>query len=191
MVFSDFKYAEDIVYLATVLLYLQPIFDDKVEGTASPFLMMITEQKVRELVEEAMLESSLFAVEITVGGGNAINIVIDGDDGVGIDDCKKVSRAVEGSFDREVEDFSLEVRSAGVGQPFVLPRQYMKYLNRPVEVVMNDGKLVEGIMLNYNETELEVEPRINPGKGRKVKVLEPVTINLAEIRETKSAITFK
>ncbi len=177
--------------MRTVLLYLRPIFDDKVEGTASPFLMMITEQTVRELVEGAMEGTQLFVVNITVGGGNTINIVIDGDDGVGIDDCKKVSRAVEGAFDREVEDFSLDVKSAGVGQAFVLPRQYRKYLNRAVEVVMNDGKLLTGIMLNYDETEVEIEPRVDPGKGRKVKILDPVTINLSEIRETKSAITFK
>ncbi|MFT4526531.1 MAG: ribosome maturation factor RimP, partial [Bacteroidia bacterium] len=89
----------------------------------SPFLMMITEQEVTELVNAAIEDTNLFVVSITVSGSNAINIVIDGDDGVGIGDCKKVSRGVEGAYDREEEDFSLDVKSAGVGLPFVMPRQ--------------------------------------------------------------------
>ena len=153
--------------------------------------MMITEQQVTELVNAAIEDTNLFVVSISVGGSNAINVVIDGDHGVGISDCKKVSRGIEGNFDREEEDFSLDVKSAGVGRPFVMPRQFRKYLNRPIELLMNDGKQMNGIMLSYNETEIEVEPRINPGKGRKVKVLDPVVLNLKDIRETKSAITFK
>ena len=153
--------------------------------------MMITEQQVTELVNAAIEDTNLFVVSISVGGSNAINVVIDGDHGVGIGDCKKVSRGIEGNFDREEEDFSLDVKSAGVGLPFVMPRQFRKYLNRPIEILMNDGKQMNGIMLSYNETEIEVEPRINPGKGRKVKVLDPVVLNLKDIRETKSAITFK
>ncbi len=166
-------------------------FEEQIEGTASPFLMMITERLVTELVNGAIEGTSLFVVNISVGGSNAINIVIDGDEGVGIDDCKKVSRAVEGALDREEEDFSLDVKSAGVGQPFVMPRQFIKYLNRPIEVLMKDGKQINGIMLSYNENEMKVEPRVDPGKGRKIKVLDPVVLNLCEIRETKSAITFK
>jgi ribosome maturation factor RimP len=157
----------------------------------SPFLMMITEQEVTELVNAAIEDTNLFVVSITVSGSNAINIVIDGDDGVGIGDCKKVSRGVEGAYDREEEDFSLDVKSAGVGLPFVMPRQFRKYLNRPIEIMMNDGKQMNGIMLSYDEKEMEVEPRVDPGKGRKVKVLDPVVLNLNDIRETKSAITFK
>jgi hypothetical protein len=72
-----------------------------------------------------------------------------------------------------------------------MPRQYKKYVNRHIEVMMNDGKQINGIMLSYNEQEMGVEPRVDPGKGRKVKVLEPVVLNLSDIRETKSAITFK
>lgn len=153
--------------------------------------MMITEQEVTELVNAAIEDTNLFVVSISVGGSNAINIVIDGDEGVGIGDCKMVSRGVEGAFDREEEDFSLDVKSAGVGLPFVMPRQFRKYLNRPIEIMMNDGKQMNGIMLSYDETEMKVEPRIDPGKGRKIKVLEPVVLNLSDIRETKSAITFK
>jgi ribosome maturation factor RimP len=153
--------------------------------------MMITEKQITGLVNAAIEGTNLFVVSISVGSSNAINIVIDGDDGVGIGDCKKVSRGVEGAFDREEEDFSLDVKSSGVGQAFVMPRQFKKYVNRHIEVMMNDGKQINGIMLSYNEQEMGVEPRVDPGKGRKVKVLEPVVLNLSDIRETKSAITFK
>lgn len=163
----------------------------KEEGTASPFLMMITEQEIQAIVDEELNGSKLFVVELTVGEGNAIKVLIDGDEGVGIADCKSLSRAIEGSFDREEEDFSLVVSSGGADRPFHLPRQYRKYVGKMVELKLAENKVMEGKLIEFNGDSLIIEPHINPGKGRRIKVLDHKTINLDDIIETKSIIQFK
>lgn len=163
----------------------------KEEGTASPFLMMISEQQIQQIVGDSLSGSKLFAVQISVSEGNAIKVLIDGDEGVGIADCKALSRAIEGSFDREEEDFSLEVSSGGADRPFQLPRQYRKHIGKMVELKLADNKMMEGKLIEFNEDSLVIEPHVNPGKGRKIKVLDQQTINLDQIVETKSLIQFK
>ena len=72
--------------------------------------------------------------KFTVAPGNNIRILIDGDEGVNLDDCVALSRLVEGSYDREVEDFSLDVLTHGVTESLVMPRQYIKNVGRDIKV---------------------------------------------------------
>ena len=65
-------------------------------------------------------------MDVVIKPGNLIIIEIDNDEGVCIDDCAELSRYVEGHLDRDVEDFELEVGSAGVTSPFKVLRQYVK-----------------------------------------------------------------
>ena len=65
---------------------------------------------------------------------NQIKVIIDGDNGVLVEDCMFVSRAIEHNLDREEEDFSLEVASAGAASPLTHTRQYIKNIGRTLEV---------------------------------------------------------
>jgi len=139
-------------------------------------------------------DSDLFIVDIQVNPGNAIEVLVDKDSGLTIDDCKKVSRAVEGSLDREVEDFSLEVSSPGVGKPLLVKRQYFKNVGRNVAIKTIDGKKIEGQMTLANEEHIQVdfrEKEIVPGKKTKQWVEKQVVLPYAEIKETKITISFK
>ena len=78
---------------------------------------MISQQRIEELVIEKLDSSGLFLVEVQIGMGNKILVEIDGDNGVGIDHCVSLSRRIEGSLDRDVEDFELSVTSSGIGDP--------------------------------------------------------------------------
>ena len=70
--------------------------------------------KVKELLEQGLAEHpTLFLIDFSVGSDNKINVVIDGDEGVSLQDCINVSRSIEHNLDREEQDFSLEVASAG------------------------------------------------------------------------------
>jgi len=100
---------------------------------------MVDQAFVKKIVEEKLAELDLFLVDLKIDTSNKIDIAIDGDSGVGIDQCIAVSRAVEGSLDREKEDFELMVASPGIGQPFKVHRQYTKAIGRPVEVQLLDG----------------------------------------------------
>jgi len=92
-------------------------------------------KKVTELLNNALEEDgNLFLIDFSISLDNKINVVIDGDNGVTVQDCIKISRAIEHDLDREEEDFSLEVASAGAASPMVLPRQYQKNIGRKLKV---------------------------------------------------------
>ncbi|GAA0871500.1 ribosome assembly cofactor RimP [Gangjinia marincola] len=150
-------------------------------------------EKVNTLLERA-LESreDLFLLEFSVDDANKINVVIDGDRGVTVEDCIYISRQIEHNLDREEEDFSLEVKSAGATAPLQLLRQYEKNVGRQLEVRTKDNhykaKLmnVEGESIQLAWKTREPKP---VGKG-KVTVNKEVTLPIDEIEQAKVIITF-
>ena len=77
-------------------------------------------EKVKELLEEGLRQrEDLFLIDFDVLGDHSIKIVIDGDKGVLVEDCMFISRAIEHNLDREEQDFSIEVLSAGATSPLV------------------------------------------------------------------------
>lgn len=155
---------------------------------------MSFKEKVNELVHnELSKNTSLFLIDLTVSNDNAVRIVIDGDNGVGIDDCIAMSRAVEHNLDREEVDFSIEVTSFGATEPFKMERQYLKNIGRNVEILTTDGKKHEGLLKNLSEGNviLETETREPKpvGKG-KITVKKEHSFALNDIKETKVIIKF-
>ena len=153
---------------------------------------MIQDSQIRDLVKEKIEGTNLFLVDITVKPGNKIVILIDGMNGLSVDECVKVSRHVEFSLDREAEDFELLVSSPGADSPFKVREQYKKYEGRMVEVITNEGKISNGKLLASDEEGLEIET-IVPAKGanKKVKATEKQKFNYNQIKQTKATISFK
>jgi len=143
------------------------------------------------MVEEK-LSDTMFIVDISVGLGNAISVLIDSDEGLSIDKCIEMSRHIEHQFDREVEDFSLEVSSPGLTQPFKVLRQYLKYLEKEIEIVTAKGDKVVGILKSADENSFFVEIKSNIKIDGK-KTVETKTIEFFpnEIKTVKPVITFK
>ncbi len=119
-------------------------------------------EEVKARLDQIFLENpSLFLIECTVSPSNQIRVVIDGDEGVTLEDCMTVSRAIEHNLDRETVDFSLEVTSPGATEPLSMPRQYNKNIGRKLEVKTSEatitGTLVsisaEGIRLEWKSRE--------------------------------------
>ncbi len=75
---------------------------------------------------------SFFLIDLDINASNKIMVTLDGDNGVTLQDCIDVSRAIEHNLDREEEDFSLEVASAGAASPLQQPRQYKKMWAAPL-----------------------------------------------------------
>ena len=151
-------------------------------------------QKVEELLQNALDErQDLFLIDFTVGVDNAITIVIDGDQGVLVEDCMFISRAVEHHLDREEEDFSIQVLSSGATSPLVMPRQYKKHIGRHLQVKTNDDQAFEGKLVGANDSAIALnwkarEPK-PVGKG-KVTVTKEATIAFEKIKEAKVKIKF-
>ncbi len=150
-------------------------------------------EKVEKLAEKAFEENnSLFLISLDVNSANHIKLVLDGDKGVSVNDCITVSRAIEHNLDREEEDFSLEVTSAGVSEPLTLPRQFRKNLGRRLKVRTENDKF-EGELIAADDNEIKLswkarEPK-PVGKG-KVTVQKEAVLAYADIVEAKVKITF-
>jgi ribosome maturation factor RimP len=152
---------------------------------------MITKEVIQKIVEEK-LSGSMFIVDVTVGLGNAISVVLDSDDGLSIEKCIEMSRHIEHQFDRDVEDFSLEVSSPGLTQPFKVVRQYLKNIGREVEVVTAKGEKLAGILTAAGEDGFAIETKINSKTdGKKTVEIRTVEFSWQEIKTVKPVITFK
>ena len=95
---------------------------------------MIDTQKIIALAESRLAGTDMFVVSCTCTAGNDIELLIDSDTSVDIDTCADLNRAIEEVLDRDNEDFSLTVASAGIGSELKQLRQYRKLIGRSVEV---------------------------------------------------------
>lgn len=150
--------------------------------------------KVEKLLEEAFEENnSLFLISLEINpANNHIEVIIDGDQGVSVNDCIAVSRKIEHNLDRDEEDFSLEVGSAGVSEPLRIPRQYKKNTGRKLQV-KTASETIEGVLTNSTEEDITLswktrEPK-PVGKGKQTVDKEAV-IPYSAIVEAKVMITF-
>lgn len=167
-------------------------------GDNSPLFLyaMINKNRIQELAEERIAEHdpALYIVEIKVSGANNILVEIDREQGgVSIDDCVAVSRNIEHNLDREIEDFSLEVSSAGIDQPLRVYKQYIKNIGRTVKVKLPEKGSLEGTLVDADETAFVIETKEKKAiEGRKKKewVISNVPLKYSEIKETKLVITF-
>ncbi len=166
------------------------------EGTKVPsfYSCILMREKVEQLLESALEKNkSLFLIDLSVSPDNQIKVVLDGDNGVTVDDCIAVSREIEHNLDREEYDFSLEVMSAGVSEPLLLPRQYKKNVGRNLKIKTTSGDKLEGELVKADDTGCTLswtarEPK-PVGKG-KVTVEKEATVPYKDIMEAKVMITF-
>ncbi len=158
---------------------------------------MITKQNIEQLAQERIneLDNGTFLVDIIIHSGNQIIVEIDNmNGGAAIKDCVSVSRNIENNLDREVEDFSLEVTSAGLSKPFKVHQQYIKNIGRDVKVVFKDHGSEEGKLLAVTDESLTIETSKKEkieGKKKKELVLKTTEIPFENIKETKVKISFK
>ena len=151
-------------------------------------------QKVQDLLSLALEQyPNIFLVDLKISNDKSINVILDGDKEVNIKDCINISRAIEFDLDRDEEDFSLEVASAGVGSPLKFPRQYRKNLGRKLEVISLDGLKFMGELTHVKEDAIELQWKQREpkpiGKG-KVTVTKNKILTFDEISQTKVMIKF-
>ena len=155
---------------------------------------MIDKNVVKTLVDEWLQGKEYFLVDIEISQDNRIVVEIDHADGVWIEDCVDLSRFIEDHLDREKEDFELEVGSAGLGQPFKVPQQYINFVGKEVEVLDADGQKVKGILksVDGNDFTVSVEEKVKvEGKKRPVKQEVDHIYQMDQVKYTKYLISFK
>ena len=140
---------------------------------------MITSEYITDLVTQHIGGTDIFLVEVLVKPGNAITVHVDRPDGISIDECVKISRYLNESLDREVEDYSLEVSSPGLGGAFRVKQQYEKNLGRDIEVLYTDGIKVKGKLQKVSDEGVVLNVQGDDEK-----------ISFEEIKTAKAIISF-
>lgn len=152
---------------------------------------MIDKNVVKKLVEEWLQDKEYFLVSIEISPDDRIVVEIDHADGVWIEDCVALSKYIEDHLNRDEEDYELEVGSAGLGQPFKVPQQYINFIGKEVEVLDADGKKVKGILkaVEGNDFTVGVEEKVK-GKKRPVKQEVDHVYQMDKVKYTKYIISF-
>ena len=133
----------------------------------------------------------LFLIDMDIALDNSIKIVIDGDNGVKVEDCIYVSRSIEHNIDRDEYDFSLEVTSSGALTPLSSIRQYIKNIGRTLLVKTRSDENYEAKLVDANSDQISLfwKQRENKpvGKG-KITVEKKINLLYKDIVEAKVKI---
>lgn len=155
---------------------------------------MIDKAIVKQLAEEAIAGTDLFIVDVTVSAANEIVVELDSPEAMDVDTCAEIARAIESKLDRDVEDYELEVGSAGLTSPFKVKGQYLKNIGNEVEVLTRSGRKFTGVLTAVTDSDftVEVARKVKPeGAKRPVVVNEPETVAFTDAKQVKYVINFK
>lgn len=151
-------------------------------------------QKIEELLQEFLQQRpDLFLIDLKISAADDVTVILDGDEGVSLQDCLDASRAIEFNMDREEHDFSLQVMSAGLSEALASERQFRKNIGRTLELQLQDSSTVEGELLRVSAGGIVVLLRYRTpkeiGKG-KVDVEEEKEIAFTDIKKALVKVKF-
>ena len=154
---------------------------------------MTFKDKVNGLVVQGLLEKpSIFLIDLIITDSFKIIVNLDGDNGVALQDCIDISRAIENNLDREEQDFSLEVASVGVGSPLKLVRQYKINVGRTL-IIKLAAETIEAELVEANDNFIILSWKAREskklGKGKET-VQKRQEILYSEIKEAIVTVTF-
>ena len=154
---------------------------------------MLDKKALETFIEEKLAGTDLFLTDLKISSDNVVTIEIDSDSSVDIDKCVELSREIEKAFDRDKEDYELEVGSAGITSPLKVRRQFQKYIGKDMVVSTKSGKKVKGILKEVKEEGfiLDAEEKVRvEGAKRPEKVMVEREFPFAEVKEVKYDLKF-
>lgn len=187
-----------IIFPFTVIVVSLRRIKETVEGNDKRSLLyfnyMNIDQKaarIKAFVEEIISKDpDCFLIDVKLKPGNNIQVFIDADAGLSLSRCIAYNRALYKQIEEAAlfneGDFALEVSSPGLEEPLKLNRQYQKSIGRLVEVVLKDGRKIEGKLLIAGNQIVVEETK---GKGKKQEILQH-TLLFDDIKSTKIQIVF-
>jgi ribosome maturation factor RimP len=151
---------------------------------------MDLKEKIKELAEKSLTSPAHFLVDVVVSKHKPmkITVIVDGDQGITIDDCAAVSRVLNDSIETLIEElYSLEVSTPGLDHPLKMKRQYVKNKGRRLKVVLKDKEVVNGALKEVDEEKIVIDTE--SGKGKKVE-LKSIEIPFIEIEKAFVTVSF-
>ena len=148
-----------------------------------------------DAINDEIVARGCFIVDVSVSKDNDIILTIESEEGtIELDDCVSLSRFFETKFDREVEDYSLTVSSAGLDQPFKVYRQFLKAVGTKVEVALKGGKKIVAVLEAADEESITlkyVAKEAVEGKKKKELVEHLDRFTMDQVNAVKPFIEFK
>lgn len=153
---------------------------------------MIDKKELETFVEKQLDGTEYFLTDLKVSAANEITVEIDSMTPGDIDECIKLTRAIEGAFDRDVEDYELEVGTAGLTSPLKVKRQYEKYIGQDLEVLTKDGKKLHGMLRSVSDEGivLAIEQKVKK-EGIKKPVMETTQLDIPFTNVKKAVYDLK
>ena len=155
----------------------------------------MTQEEIISAMAPSLEGRGCFMVEVTISKDNDILLVVESEKGiVDMDDCVALSEAFQALFDRDKEDYSLTVSSAGLDQPFKVPAQFTKAVGTQVEAMLKGGRKITGTLVDATPQAVTLAYTAKeavPGKKKKETVSRQETFPLEEVNSVRPHITFE
>lgn len=154
---------------------------------------MIDKALVEQAVNEELAGTEMFLVDLKVSTDNRIVVEIDSMTPMDVDTCVALSRKIEEKFNRDEEDFELEVGSAGLTSPFKVKQQYVKNIGNDVEVLTKDGRKFTGVLTEVTDEgfTVEVARKVkHEGAKRPVIEMQPEQLAFGDAKSVKYELKF-
>lgn len=149
---------------------------------------MIDKDLIRQTIEEKLASTDCFLVSLSISGDNQIMVEIDSETSVDLDFCVELTRYIEQHFDRDAEDYSLEIGSYSITKPFVDRRQYRKNIGRKVEVLTEESRKIRGTLVAVDNDGFTLgieEKELVEGQKRKKLVKKEITLLYNSVKQIK------
>ena len=151
-------------------------------------------KEIIAVAEKVLEDTDMFVVDYTITPDNTIDIILDSDTSVSIDTCAMLNHAIGEKFNRDEEDYSLTVASAGIGEPLKLVRQYKKLIGNSVEVLLKSGTKILATLDDVTEEAITIsydEAIVVEGKKKKQMQRTTHTYSFDEVKWTKEYLDYK
>ena len=128
--------------------------------------------QLKNWIEDFLKDTDYELVTLRVSPANDILVEVDRLEGVDVDFCAELNRFLVEKLDAVEPDYSLEVGSVSLTDPFKTKTQYLKNLGHEVEVLI-DGKKLRGLLVSVDEETFSVDvPEKVEVEGKKRKELQ-------------------
>ena len=150
-------------------------------------------KKIIDILAKVPENQTLFLVNLSISPTRKISIIIDGDNGLPISECSRISRFISSALDKEELDYSIEVSSPGIDRPLQHLRQYKKNKNRKLRVTTEHNEIFEGTLTEVSDEKIVLaqHSRISKSKAKSDQAVEKrQEITYKEIKEARVQVIF-
>jgi len=148
---------------------------------------------IRQLIADYLKDGDCYLVSLSISDDNRIEVIIDSDGSVSLEQCAELNKYLNEHLDRDAEDYELEVSSAGLTSPLVLPRQFRKNIGNPVVALTTDGRKIHATLTAADDNNIELAYQVKqqlPGSKRKTLVEQKENFTYQQLKQVTYDLKF-